>query len=62
MWPKEGVPWTKFHMDHAYIQGIGLFLILVDSFSGWPEVKMKDRKAWYCKTNIENNICKKWIT
>ena len=32
-------------MDHAHVNGIGLFLILVDSFSGWPEViKVKDRK------------------
>ena len=33
-------------MDHAHIRDIGLFLILVDSFSGWPEViKVRDRKA-----------------
>ena len=25
-------------MDHAYITGVGLLLILVDSFSGWFEV------------------------
>ena len=25
-------------MDHAYITGVGLVLIGVDSFSGWPEV------------------------
>ena len=25
-------------MDHAYITEVGLLLILVDSFSGWPEV------------------------
>ena len=25
-------------MDHAYITGVGLLLILVDSFSGWSEV------------------------
>ena len=25
-------------MDHAYITGVGLLLILVDSFSDWPEV------------------------
>ena len=32
------------HMDHAYISGIGLLVILVDSFSGWPEV-VHDRKT-----------------
>ena len=37
-WPREMEPWSCVHMDHAYITGVGLFLILVDSFSGWPEV------------------------
>ena len=33
-------------MDQAYIQDIGLFLILVNSFSVWLEViKVRDRKA-----------------
>ena len=33
-------------MDHTHIRDIGLLLILVDSFSGWPEViKVRDRKA-----------------
>ena len=45
-WPKEGASWTRVHMDQAYIQDIGLFLILVNSFSVWPEVIMvRDRKA-----------------
>ena len=44
-WPSEGEPWNRVHMDHAHVNGIGLFLILVDSYSGWPEViKVKDRK------------------
>ena len=33
-------------MDHGLIPGIGLVLILVDSYSGWPEVsRVRDRKA-----------------
>ena len=36
--PKEGALWTRVHMDHVHIQDIGLFLILIDSFLGWPEV------------------------
>ena len=43
MWPKEGARWTRVYMDHAHIRDIGLFL--VDSFSGFPEVKVRDRKA-----------------
>ena len=45
-WPKEGVPWTRVHMDHAHFWDIGLSFIFVDSFLGWPEViKVRDRKA-----------------
>ena len=46
MWPIEGAPGTRVHMDHAHIWDIGLFLILEDSFLGWPEeIKVKDGKA-----------------
>ena len=32
-------------MDYAYITGVGLLLILVDSFSGWPEeICVPDKK------------------
>ena len=45
-WLSEGEPWHRVHMDHAHVNGIGLLLILVDSFSGWPEVvKVKDKKS-----------------
>jgi len=45
-WPQEDKPWVRVHMDHAYEQNIGIILILVDSFSGWPEViRVKDRSA-----------------
>nr|XP_047132676.1 uncharacterized protein K02A2.6-like [Hydra vulgaris] len=37
-WLSENKPRCRVHMDHAHVQGIVLFLILVDSFSGWPEV------------------------
>ena len=30
--------WNHVHTDHAYITEMGLLLILVDSFSGWPKV------------------------
>ena len=46
-WPEETVPWTRrVHMDDAVVPNVGLFLILVDTRSGWPEViKVKDRSA-----------------
>ena len=45
-WPREVEPWSRVHMDHAYITGVGLLLILVDSFSGWPEViRVPDKKS-----------------
>ena len=31
---QKNEPWNRVHIDHAYISGIGLLLILVDSFSG----------------------------
>ena len=44
--PKEGAPLIRVPMDHAHFGNVGLFLILVDSFSGRPEViKVRDRKA-----------------
>ncbi len=45
-WPPESIPWSRVHMDHAYIQDIGLILVLVDAFSGWPEaIRVKDRSV-----------------
>ena len=50
-WPKENAPWHRVHMDHAYIKEVGLILILVDAYSGWPEaVWVKDRSAETVKT------------
>ena len=45
-WPEEQEPWSRVHMDHGHVPGIGLLLILVDSFSGWPEIaRVPDRQA-----------------
>ena len=45
-WQKEDKAWIKVHMDHAIIPNVGLFLILVDAYSGWPEiVKVNNRSA-----------------
>nr|XP_047142341.1 uncharacterized protein K02A2.6-like [Hydra vulgaris] len=54
-WPSENKPWCRVHMDHAHVQGIGLFLILVDSFSGWPEViKVNNREATTVKAVLQS--------
>ena len=46
LWPKEKEPWAQVHMDHAHLKGMGLFLIFVDSYSGWLKIiKVADRKA-----------------
>ena len=37
-WPEEQKPWSRVHMDRGQVPGIGLFLIVVDAYSGWPEV------------------------
>ena len=45
-WPEEQEPWSRVHMDHGYVRGIGLILILVDAYSGWPEaIRVADRGA-----------------
>ena len=44
-WPREVEPWSRVHMNHVYITGGGLPLILVESFLGWPEViRVPDKK------------------
>ncbi len=59
-WPTEKEPWNRVHMDQAYISGIGLLLILMDSFSEWPDiVSIHDRKT-DDKTNLTSNIFKEW--
>ena len=45
-WPAESKAWERVHMDHALAPHVGLFLILVDAFSGWPEViKVQNRSS-----------------
>ena len=45
-WPGENGPWKRIHMDHAMVPNLGLFLVLVDSYSSWPEVfKVTDRTS-----------------
>ena len=40
-------------MDHAYINGVGLLLILVDYFSGWPKViRMPNKKCSMIKQTV----------
>ena len=49
-WPEEEEAWQRVHIDHAHVPGIGLLLIVVDAFSGWPEaVQVSDKSA---KTTI----------
>ena len=38
VWPQEQEAWSRVHIDHGYIDRYGLLLILVDAYSGWPEV------------------------
>ena len=45
-WPEETGAWERVHMDHAFIPNIGIVLIMVDAYSGWPEVvRVNDRHA-----------------
>lgn len=45
-YPNEMETWSRVHMDNANIINMGLFLILVNALSWWPEVvKIIDRKT-----------------
>lgn len=45
-WPSENAPWIRIHMDHGYLPNVGYFLVVIDSYSAWPEViRAKDRSA-----------------
>ena len=58
-WPAEEGAWHRVHMDHAFIPGVGLVLILVDSMSGWPEVfKVPDRTAASVKKVLETTFAR----
>ena len=37
-WQKEDKAWIRVHMEHAIIPNVGLFLVLMDACSGWPEI------------------------
>ena len=53
-WPSKDKPWCRVHMDHASIQGVGLFLIFVDAFLGWPEIiKVNNLEARLVKTVLQ---------
>ncbi|PAA69616.1 hypothetical protein BOX15_Mlig032248g1 [Macrostomum lignano] len=46
IWPSESEPWSRVHMDHCEVPGVGLLLLLSDAYSGWPEaVQVPDRSA-----------------
>jgi len=43
-WPKDDMPWTRVHIDWAFVRGVGNILVVIDSMSGWLEaVQTRDR-------------------
>ena len=57
---REVEPSIRMHIDHAYITGVGLLLILVDSFSGWPEVtRVPNKNISTIKTDFKDHILQK---
>ena len=37
-WPKTDIPWTRLHIDYAGPMNGNYYLIVVDSYSKWPEI------------------------
>lgn len=40
-WPKTDVPWTRLHIDYIGPINGSYYLIIVDSFTKWPEIKCR---------------------
>lgn len=55
-WPEETQAWNRVHMDHAHIPQIGTFLILVDAYSGYPEVARVNDRSVSSTINALRNI------
>uniref|UniRef100_A0A1I8FPI9 Integrase catalytic domain-containing protein n=1 Tax=Macrostomum lignano TaxID=282301 RepID=A0A1I8FPI9_9PLAT len=46
IWPPETTPWSRVHMDHCEVSGVGLLLLLSDAYSGWPEaIQVPDKST-----------------
>ena len=37
-WPKTNIPWSRIHMDYAGPLNGYYYLVIIDSYSKWPEV------------------------
>ena len=37
-WPKTDIPWSRIHMDYAGPLNGYYYLVIIDSYSKWPEV------------------------
>ncbi|XP_014770082.1 uncharacterized protein K02A2.6-like [Octopus bimaculoides] len=37
-WPKVDVPWSRLHIDFADLLNGSYYLVIVSSFSNWPEI------------------------
>ena len=54
--------YSQVHMDHEYITGVRLLLILVDSFSGWPKViRVPDKKSSTIKQILRDILSRNGI-
>lgn len=60
-WKPAENPFERVHMDWAFINNVENVLILVDSYSGWPEVFVcRDRTSSTVKKNTAVNIREIW--
>ena len=57
-WPKSDVPWTRFHINYAGPMYGNYHLIVVDSFSKWPEIfKCKRPTVTVTKCFLTEMVC-----
>ena len=56
VWPPETEPWSRVHMDHCEVSGVGLLLLLSDAFSGWSEVVHVPDKSTETVLNVLRTV------
>ena len=54
--PKTDVPWTRLHIDYAGPLNGHDYLIIVDSFSKWPEIFKRRHSTSKNTANVLNDI------
>ena len=56
-WPSAEKPWTRIHADFAGPINGNIYLIVVDSYSKWPEIRKIDKATSEATIQLLSDIC-----